>query len=150
MTLAALKLAIEDVGYQAESAQAKRAKKTASAGRVEFPKSGPAALLRAIEAAKDSGDLIVVDFWATWCAPCIKLKKVTFADQGVAELLQEVEFVLIDLDKHPDLGKAWGVATVPRVFFLTADGEVVDLLKKYEAPGPFKKRLSAAIAAVNP
>ncbi len=100
----------------------------------------------ALQRSQD-GSLIVVDFWATWCVPCVKLKKTTLVDPTVKQLLQEVELVFVDLDKHPELGKLWGVHTVPDVLFINADGRVFDRLKKYEDAAPFTNRLKAAINA---
>ena len=112
---------------------------------LELPETAPAKLRKAFARARKDRRPVVVDFWTTWCKPCIKLKKTTLANQGVRKVLQRVEFLAIDLDEHPELGKEWGVVSVPDVLFLAPDGRVIDRLKTFEEPEPFQQRLEAAI-----
>lgn len=82
-----------------------------------------------------------MDFWATWCPPCVRLKKETLQDPKVSRLLNGVELIFVDLDKHPDLGKAFGVHAVPDVFLIDGQGVVVDRLRNFEPPNLFLARL---------
>ncbi len=140
-----LKKKIEELGYEAKAAE-KVPGKRAPTKRMSLEKSIPSDLQAALARAEKDNHLVVVDFWATWCAPCIKLKKTTLQNPLVTQLLEGVELVFVDLDQHPELGKLWGVHSVPDVLFIDSRGRVFDRLKSYEAPGPFGKRLEAAIA----
>lgn len=117
--------------------------KTAAAQLRKVPvlKNAPAFFSDAIAKARKEGRPVVVDFWAEWCVPCERLKKVTMADPKVAKVLEGVEVIFVDLDKHPELAKAFGVKSIPDVFFINAEGAVVDRLRKFEAVKPFLKRL---------
>ena len=84
---------------------------------------------------------MVLDFWAEWCAPCKRLKKETLDAPEVAKLLAKVQVVFVDLDKHPDLGKAYGVVSVPDLFFVDTDGYIADRLQQFEPPDAFLLRL---------
>lgn len=56
-------------------------------------------------------------------------------------MLDHVELIYVDLDAHPDLGTAYGVVSVPSVFFIDPEGFVVDQLLDFESPTPFLARL---------
>ena len=87
-----------------------------------FPLSGPAIDFKAsdidgntIELSKYKGKVVILDFWATWCPPCIKeipnLKKIYSEFKG-----DDFEIVSIALERRPkehalkfvdDKGMSW-------------------------------------------
>ncbi len=134
--------AIERLGYKAVVVAAPATQKTSPALRtVPIPKGAPAFFADAMRRARKERRPVVIDFWATWCAPCKRLKLVTMAEPRVAKALASVEVVFVDLDKHPQLAEAFAVKSVPDVFFVAADGRVVDRLRKFEDADGFLKRL---------
>ncbi|WP_276256196.1 thioredoxin [Halomontanus rarus] len=63
-------------------------------------------------------DVVLVDFFATWCGPCQMLEPVL---EGLADETDAV-IAKVDVDEHPQLAGAYGVRGVPTLA-LFADGE---------------------------
>lgn len=70
-----------------------------------------------------SGNPVVIDFWATWCGPCIKLGPV------VEELANKYEGKAsvgkFNVDEDGDLSGEYGIRNIPTVLFFK-DGELKD------------------------
>ena len=84
------------------------------------------------------------------CVPCKKLKKLTMEQEGVAKVLEGMEVIYVDLDEHPSLAKSYRVTSVPDVFFIDAEGLIVDRLRKFEAAPAFLARLKKLSSAEAP
>lgn len=67
--------------------------------------------------------LLVVDFYATWCGPCKKLSPIL--DEVGAEFEDQANIVKVDVDESEDLAIEFGIRTVPTVLFFKG-GQVVD------------------------
>ena len=72
---------------------------------------------------------IVIDFYASWCAPCRELEERTFRNPSVVKRA-ESDFIMIKVDLtrsgnpgHEHLLQKYGVKGVPTVVFLDEDGE---------------------------
>ncbi len=66
---------------------------------------------------------VVVDFWATWCGPCLQLAPIL--DKLTAEFAGKFILAKIDTDKQPDLAAAFGVQSIPLVV-IVKDGQIAD------------------------
>ena len=59
-------------------------------------------------------DLVVVKFGAEWCGPCRMLDpELSQLGNSLGGLAQVVR---IDIDKHPELARHYGVSSIPRMF----------------------------------
>jgi thioredoxin 1 len=60
-------------------------------------------------------DLLVVDFWAPWCAPCQTFNAIV---DKLDEELVDISFAKINIDEQPELAKEFDVQSVPAVMIL--------------------------------
>ncbi|MDE6256591.1 MAG: thioredoxin [Muribaculaceae bacterium] len=71
--------------------------------------------------AIESGKVVVIDFWATWCGPCLKLGPVV---EELAEKYGDKAIIgKINIDEESDIVMENRVRSVPTVLFFK-DGEV--------------------------
>ncbi len=143
----ALRDAIQALGYEVDVVASRNDEEKASNSgqRLMFREDLPPELADALRRARARNRILVVDFWATWCAPCQKLKTRTLGDDAVKVLLDRSELVLVDVDRYASMARAWGVKSVPDVVFMAPDGRVLDRLHGFEGPGAFAQRLRSAI-----
>lgn len=66
--------------------------------------------------------LVLVDFYATWCGPCIKLGNEL---EELSTSRAGYEIVKIDVDKAPNLVRKYGIDVIP-VILLFKSGELVE------------------------
>jgi thiol:disulfide interchange protein DsbD len=105
-----------------------------------------------MQKAKQHGRPVIMDFYATWCAPCRELDEITFHDQKVVEASKKFLMVKIDLTKgdNPEFKKLvqdYNVKGVPTVVFLDNSGkERFDLrLIEFMKPDDFLNHMKKAL-----
>jgi putative thioredoxin len=72
---------------------------------------------------RSQGSLVVVDFWAQWCAPCRALGPML--EKLAAEYGGRFTLVKVETDACPEIAAEFGVRSIPAVFALR-DQAVVD------------------------
>ncbi|KAL3723238.1 hypothetical protein ACJRO7_035424 [Eucalyptus globulus] len=71
---------------------------------------------------KDTSQLMVIDFAASWCGPCRMMEP---AVSAMASKFADVEFAKIDVDELSDVAREFGVQAMP-TFVLVKKGKEVD------------------------
>ena len=82
-------------------------------------------------------DKILVDFYAEWCGPCKMLTPV------LERLGESFEIVKVDVDKHFDLAKEYGIMSVPTLFIFK-NGKVVKQMIGFMGYDELKDELERA------
>lgn len=68
---------------------------------------------------------VIVDFFATWCPPCIKVGPMV--DKLEREFLDRLQVARVDIDQSPALAEAYEVDTIPHFTYIV-NGQVVSQL----------------------
>lgn len=75
----------------------------------------------AVVEGHDAG-LVLVDFWAPWCAPCRFMSPVI--DAVAAEYAEQLRVVKVDVDQSPRTADRFGIRSIPTIT-LFKNGEPV-------------------------
>ena len=65
--------------------------------------------------------LVVVDFFADWCMPCLMIAPII---EDLAEKLEEVKFVKINVDDNQVISSKMGIRSIPCLIFFKNGKEV--------------------------
>ncbi len=84
----------------------------------------------------------VIDFYATWCAPCKQLAPIM--GKMEEKYGKDILFEKIDVDKNPVLAKDYEVESIPTLIFMKPDGtyeKKVGLMSESDLEAEIKKLL---------
>ncbi|KAH8992915.1 putative thioredoxin [Lactarius akahatsu] len=90
----------------------------------------------------NSGKVVAIDFWATWCGPCRAISPVF---EKLAEKPEHggVGFYKVDVDSQPDIAQEVGIRAMP-TFVIFKDGNKVN-----ELVGASPPQLEQLVLAAN-
>jgi thioredoxin 1 len=63
----------------------------------------------------EANDFVIVDFWATWCKPCVAFTPIF---EAAAKKNKDIIFGMVDIDKDKVIADYFQVAIVPAVLFI--------------------------------
>jgi thioredoxin len=77
---------------------------------------------------EESEKPVLVDFFATWCPPCSMLSPVIDKLSEDKDLIGEIVFAKMDIDKSPDITRQFKVEQVPTVILFRNKEAIADFL----------------------
>ena len=91
----------------------------------------------------NSDTLVLVDFWADWCAPCKMIAPIV--EDLANEYDGKVKFAKVDIDSNPNTATNYGIRSIPTLLIFKGGqpvGQVVGAVPK----STLKSRLDEALA----
>ncbi len=68
--------------------------------------------------------IMVVDFWASWCAPCRFLSPIV--EELANEYSGKISFGKVDVDANPEVSSSFNITSIPTVIMFK-NGKVADV-----------------------
>lgn len=69
--------------------------------------------------------LILIDFWATWCQPCLRMDSDTWSKQEVQTLMNNYVPLKIDIDNNRRIASRYSANRIPYVVIIDPTGEII-------------------------
>ncbi|GJQ61563.1 MAG: hypothetical protein SCALA702_06160 [Melioribacteraceae bacterium] len=96
------------------------------------------------EASVNSGDKIIIDFYADWCVPCKELDALTFSDQRVIDKSKEFINYKVDMTKSmsettEEIRDKFRIIGMPTIIFIDESGKEVKRLTGFVNADEFLK-----------
>ncbi len=89
-----------------------------------------------------STQLVLVDFWATWCAPCKMLKPLV--EELAIEYDGRVTVAELDVDANPITASKFGVLSIPSLI-LFRGGKPAERIVGYKPKAYLKQKIDAVL-----
>jgi thioredoxin 1 len=86
-----------------------------------------------------SGKVVIIDFWATWCGPC---RIISPQFEAISKEFPSAEYYSVDVDKEAEIAEEVGIRSMP-TFVVFQHGQKVDELVGAD-PGGLRKLIERA------
>lgn len=98
-------------------------------------------LTPALAKGRESGQPIMIDFYADWCGPCKMLDAQTYSNDQVAAASTNWVMVRIDVDRNQGLAQEYRVSSIPTIVVLSPEGKEVQRRVGFIAAAPMLKMM---------
>ena len=87
--------------------------------------------------------LVIVDFWAEWCAPCRAIAPIV--EDLAKKYAGKVTFAKLNTDENPEVPQRYMVMGIPTLLFFKG-GKLVDQVVGAMPRAPFEERVKKQLA----
>lgn len=77
------------------------------------------------EQVLDNPKTVLLDFWATWCGPCMMISPIV---DEIAEENPAIVVGKVNVDEQPGLAQAFGIESIPTLITVKDGNEVGKLI----------------------
>ncbi len=90
------------------------AKQFGSTIHFEYNQARHKSSIEAFNQALNDAEIVVVDFFATWCGPC---KTLGPCIDALAKELNSIKFIKVDVDQHKQIANQYNIKSMPTLKF---------------------------------
>ncbi len=85
---------------------------------------------------------VVVDFWATWCRPCLMVAPIL--DDLSEEYSGRISFVKVDVDQNPKTATRYSIMSIPALLIFK-NGEPISHIVGFRPKEELKRSLEGIL-----
>ena len=78
---------------------------------------------------------VLVDFWASWCGPCMMLSPLV---DEIASEVSDLKVAKVNVDEEPELSNAFKIVSIPTIVVIK-NGEIIDSVVGYRPKEDIEK-----------
>lgn len=94
--------------------------------------------------AQQRGGLTLMHFTATWCQPCRMMERDTYSTEAFKTATRGMTLVKVDIDKHPNIARDYGVNAVPTIVFVERSGREIHRFTGFRPASDFVTEVNTA------
>lgn len=91
-----------------------------------------------------SGKPVVIDFWATWCGPCMRLAPVI--DELAEEFADQAVIGKYNVDEENELSGQYRIMSIPTILFFKNGEQIRDLRMTGATKDQLRERIEKLLA----
>lgn len=95
-----------------------------------------------VKEAIASGKTVVVDCWATWCGPCVRMSPII--DELAAEYGDKAVIGKYNIDEQSDLSTEYRIMSIPTILFFK-DGNLVNRLAGSQTKSTLQEKIDSLL-----